>query len=97
MARKHYDSEFKIKAIKLVLEDNIPVLDVSEKLSIHYNTLYNWINKYKQYGENSFSSNENKLNSYKCEIEKLKEENLKLKEELDLLKKYQAFLKEKNI
>ena len=97
MGRKNYNSKFKITAVKLVLENNTSVLDVSKKLCIHYNTLYNWINEYKKYGENAFPNNENKLNSYKCELKKLKEENLKLKEELDLLKKYQAFLKEKNI
>lgn len=97
MGRKTYDSEFKITAVNLVLEDNISVLDVSKKLAVHYNTLYHWINDYKKYGESAFTSNENKLNSYKCEIKKLKEENSKLKEELELLKKYQAFLKEKNI
>ena len=52
MARRSYDKQFKIAAVKLVLEDD---------------------------------------------IKKLKQENLELRRELDLLKKFQAFLKKKSM
>ena len=38
MARRSYDKQFKIAAVKLVLEDDMTVAEVSKELSIHYNT-----------------------------------------------------------
>ena len=35
--------QFKIAAVKLVLEDNMSVAGVAKELSIHYNSLYRWI------------------------------------------------------
>ncbi len=58
-------------------------------------TLYRWIQEYKDFGENAFPGKGttiyNKL--YKQKI--LERENQILKEEIYLLKKYQAFLKQK--
>lgn len=39
MARR----SFQIAAVKLILEDEMTVSEVSKGLSIHYNTLYRWI------------------------------------------------------
>lgn len=43
---KSYDKYFKIAAVKLVLEDDMSVSNVSKELSIHYNSLYRWISEY---------------------------------------------------
>jgi transposase len=47
--RKSYDKQFKIAAVKLVLEDEMPVADAAEALSIHYNSLYRWVSEYEEY------------------------------------------------
>ena len=96
MARKSYDKQFKIAAVKLVLEDDMTVADVAKELSIHYNTLYRWISEYEEYGESAFPGHGTALYSYQYEIKKLKAENLELRKELELLKKFQAFLKKKS-
>ena len=96
MARRSYDKQFKIAAVKLVLEDDMTVADVAKELSIHYNTLYRWISEYEEYGESAFPGHGTALYSYQYEIKKLKAENLELRKELELLKKFQAFLKKKN-
>lgn len=49
MARRSYNKQFKIAAVKLVLEGEITVSEVSKALSIHYNTLYLWISEYEKY------------------------------------------------
>lgn len=97
MARRSYDKQFKMAAVKLVLEDNMTVSEVSKELSIHYNSLYRWISEYEEYGESAFPGHGTALYSYQYEIKKLKAENLELRKELELLKKFQAFLKKKNI
>jgi transposase len=96
MARRSYDKQFKMAAVKLVLEDNMTVAEVSKELSIHYNSLYKWISEYEEHGESAFPGHGTALYSYQYEIKKLKAENLELRKELELLKKFQAFLKKKN-
>ena len=96
MARRSYDKQFKMAAVKLVLEDDMTVAEVSKELSIHYNTLYRWISEYEEYGESAFPGHGTALYSYQYEIKKLKVENLELRKELELLKKFQAFLKKKS-
>ena len=96
MARRSYDKQFKMAAVKLVLEDNMTVAEVSKELDIHYNSLYRWISEYEEYGESAFPGHGSSLYSYQYEIKKLKAENLELRKELELLKKFQAFLKKKN-
>lgn len=86
MTRKTFDKQFKIAAVKLVIEDNMTISEVSKELSIHYNTLYRWISEYEEYGESAFPSHGTALYSYQYEIKKLKQENLELRKELDLLK-----------
>lgn len=94
--RRSYDKQFKIAAVKLVLEDDMSVSDVAKELSIHYNSLYRWISEYEEYRESAFPGHGTALYSYQFEIKKLKQENLELKKELELLKKYQPFLKQRN-
>ena len=96
MTRRSYDKQFKMAAFKLVLEDNMTVAEVSKELDIHYNSLYRWISEYEEYGESAFPGHGTALYSYQYEIKKLKAENLELRKELELLKKFQAFLKKKN-
>ena len=96
MTRRSYDKQFKMAAVKLVLEENMTVAEVAKELSIHYNSLYRWISEYEEYGESAFPGHGSALYSYQYEIKKLKAENLELRKELELLKKFQAFLKKKN-
>ncbi len=97
MKRKSYDKQFKIAAVKLILEEEVPVSVVAKELEIHQNTLYRWVNEYEEHGESAFPRRGTALYSYQFEIKKLKKENLELKKELELLKKFRAFLKKKNI
>lgn len=97
MGRRVFDRQFKIAAIKLVLDDKIPVAQVAKELSIHKNSLYHWISEYEEYGESAFPGHGSALYNSQFEIKKLQRENRELREELALLKKFQAFLKRKNV
>ncbi|MHC6179342.1 transposase [Clostridium sp. JNZ X4-2] len=92
--RRSYDKQFKIAAVKLVLEDDMSVAGVA--LSIHYNSLYRWISEYEEYGESAFPGHGTALSPCQFEIKKLKQENNELKKKLELLKKYRAFLNQKS-
>ncbi|WP_427042739.1 IS3 family transposase (plasmid) [Fusobacterium sp. SB021] len=95
MKRKSYDKQFKIAAVKLILEEEVPVSVVAKELEIHQNTLYRWVNEYEEHGESAFPGRGTALYSYQFEIKKLKKENLELKKELELLKKFPCLLEEK--
>lgn len=97
MGRKSYDRQFKVAAVKLVLEENLSVSEVARELSIHYNSLYRWISEYEEFRESAFPGNGSALYNSQYEIKKLKRENQDLRAELELLKKYRAFLKKKNV
>jgi len=97
MSRKSYDRQFKLAAVQLVLGENMFVKDVAKELSIHSNTLYRWVDEYEEYGENAFPGHGSALYTSQYEIKKLKRENEELRKELDLLKKFQVFLKKKNV
>jgi transposase len=42
MTRRKYTKEFKIEAVRLSEEGDIPMFDVARELGIHPNTLYKW-------------------------------------------------------
>ncbi|ASN05388.1 hypothetical protein CFK40_10375 [Virgibacillus necropolis] len=57
---ERYDKEFKLYAVKMVVEDGRKVAEVARELDIVHQTLHKWVNKYK---EDSFvgSGNRNQL------------------------------------
>lgn len=92
--RRSYDKQFKIVTVKLVLENNMFVADRAKALSIHYNSLYCWINEYEKYGESAFPGHGNAFYSCQYEIRKLKQGNNELKKKLQL-QKMPSFLETK--
>ena len=95
--RRNFDKQFKISAVKLVTENELPVAQIAKELGIHYNSLYRWIREYEEFGENAFPGHGCALYNYQYEIKKLQRDNESLREELELLKKFRVFLKKKNV
>ena len=95
--RRKFDKQFKLAAVKLVANEEFPVAEVAKELGIHYNSLYRWIREYEEYGDDAFPGHGCALSGYQNEIRKLQRENDSLREELELLKKFRAFLKKKNV
>jgi transposase len=96
MKRKKYTREFKLQAVKLVVEEDYSVKTVSKELEIHQNSLYKWIVEYEENGELAFPGNGSRDYIYQNKIKQLEKENERLLEELELLKKFQVFLKKSN-
>ncbi|HRU78727.1 MAG TPA: transposase [Rectinema sp.] len=71
MSRKKFNKEFKVAAVKLVLDDALPVSQVAQQLSVHPNSLYRWVNEYEKYGENAFPGNGTTIYTYQAEIHRL--------------------------
>jgi len=43
-----YDKEFKIQTVKMIQEQGKPVAQAARELGVSDNTLYRWINEFKQ-------------------------------------------------
>jgi transposase len=85
--RKRFDKEFKISAVKMVLEGNQSLSSVARDLGIADNTLQNWKKKYLQ--ENNKTTEEPVVDM--TEYKRLVRENRKLREQRDILKKAVAY------
>ena len=86
MARKTFNKEYKISAVKLVLEEGYETKQAARLLNIHPQTLYSWVLEYKEHGENAFPGKGNSKYHEHYQMRVLEKENNALKEEIKLLK-----------
>ncbi len=86
MSRRKFNKEFKVAAVKLILDDKLPVYQVAKELSVHPNSLYRWVNEYEHYGESAFPGNGTKIYDYQVELHRLERRNRELEEEVEPLK-----------
>ena len=97
MKRSVYDKQFKMAAVKMSQSTDKSVLEVARELGISGSSLRRWINEYDEYGESAFPGHGNALFNSTYEIKKLQKQIDELKMENELLKKFQAFLKQKKV
>lgn len=90
MKRKTYSKEFKISAVKMIIEEKLPVAQVSRDLGVNENSLHNWKNHFLENLEDSFPG-KGKQSPEQEKIRQLEKENRQLKMERDILKKATAF------
>lgn len=88
--RNKYPREFKIEAVKRVIEDRVPQAHVARELGIPANTLAMWKREFLKDPEQSFPGN-GKQKPDDAELTRLKRENARLKEDLEILKKAAAY------
>jgi transposase len=88
--RKTYDKEFKLTAVKMILEGGMSVSRVSRDLGINENSLHNWKRAYLRDQQNAFPG-KGRLKPEEEEIRELKRELHIVKMERDILKKAIAF------
>ena len=90
MSRRKYTKEFKIEAVRLVEESDVPVFDAARELGVHPNSLYKWRRQYLADGEEAFPGHGN-LTAGDDEVRQLRRELARVREERDILKKALAF------
>ncbi len=82
MSSKRYPEEFKIEAVKQVVERGHSVAEVASRLGVTTHSLYAWKNKY-----GPESAQHQAKSGDEAEIRRLKKELKRVTEERDLLKK----------
>ena len=86
MSGKRYPEEFKIEAVKQVVDRGHSVSSVATRLDITTHSLYAWI---KKYGPDSSTNNEQ--SDAQAEIRRLQKELKRVTDERDILKKAAAY------
>ena len=86
MSGKRYTDEFKIEAVRQVVDGGYSVASVASRLGITTKSLYEWINRFGKPG-----SQHNRLTEQEKEIRKLKSELRRVTDERDILKKAAAY------
>lgn len=86
MSYMKYDKEFKLNAVKLVIDGGRTVADVSRSLGISSNVLYRWKNAYLEDKEVAFPG-KGHLKPEDERMRQLEKELADVKMERDILKK----------
>lgn len=94
----HTTVEVKLEAVIQVLEELRSVVDVATSLNLHRDTVNRWVIAYKQNGkaglENRRAHSSSKTNQNDKKVKELEKKLKELELENEILKKFQAFLKE---
>ena len=80
--KRRFDREFKISAVKMVMEGGHKVSEVARSLGIHSNQLYNWKKKFSDYGDKAFPGK-----GHLTELAALRRKLRDVEMERDILKK----------
>jgi transposase len=98
MTKKHTSVEVKLEAVLQILDGKKSVIEVANDLNLHRDTVNRWVNAYKERGQNGLENpHSHRASETKNSHKRIKELEKKLKEkelENEILKKFQAFLKE---
>ena len=92
--RRTYSRDFKIAAVKKVIEQGLSYAQVANDLGIHGSMIRGWKKIFEQDG--TLAGEVTSSSSVEDELKRLREENRQLKMERDILKKATAFFAKEN-
>jgi transposase len=84
--RRTYDKEFKLEAVRLVLEEGHSARSVEQRLGTGQGVVYGWVHQFTDDPEHAFPGKGN-LKAPDKELHELKRELERVKRERDILKK----------
>ena len=90
MTRGRFFREFKLEAVRLVNEQNLPVAQAARDLDLHENVLRKWVQDFRDDQTHAFPGHGHQKPE-QAEITALRREVKKLKAERDILKKAAAY------
>ena len=86
-SRRHFDREFKHNALRMILDEGVPLEEIARKLDIHRNILHRWKTDFLNTPDNAFPGKGNRSKSVEEENQKLRNRLRDTEEERDVLKK----------
>jgi transposase len=88
--RRRYSREFKVEAVRLVVERRVTVTQAARDLDVHANVLRSWVRTYRSDPKQAFPGVGQQAPEA-AELTQLRREVARLKMERDVLKKATAF------
>ena len=85
--RRKFDPEFKIRAVKMVLEEHLPLAEVARRLEVHQGLIMKWKTEYLQAGEKDAFPGKGHQKVQDEELKRLRKDLADAQEERDILKK----------
>lgn len=88
--RKTYTAEFKLQAVRMVIDQHLAVAEVARRLGVTEGRLHDWLKAYRAGGVDAFPGH-GRLSPQDEELHRLRAEVQRLKVERDILKKAAAY------
>jgi len=88
--RRVFSREFKVEAVRLVVERGVTVAQGARELGVHVNVLRSWVQAYRRDPDQAFPGIGQQSPST-AEVTQLRREVARLKMERDILKKAAAY------
>ena len=92
--RRTFSREYKLAAVKKVVEQGMSYCEVARDLGIRDNLIHNWRKAFEADGTLAADAKSN--TTTEAEMKRLREENRQLRMERDILKKATAFFAKEN-
>jgi len=92
-----YSKEFRIEAIKLVVEGGVSAYEASRQLALPKSTLENWVRAFKAGKLNDIGGQQRPLTEIEQELARVKRELAQVKQERDILKKAAAYFAKESL
>ena len=88
--RKHFDDSLKLEVVRMIKEQGLSILHVSQSMDIGTTAIRRWLKQYEaeQSGQRGIG---NPLTAEQQRIRQLEQENRQLRMDVDILKKASAF------
>ena len=87
--RRRFSKEFKLEAVRLIVEEGCRISELSRELGVGENSLNRWKKKYEE-GKIEPFPGKGRQSPEDAELRRLKRENERLRMERDILKKAAA-------
>ena len=84
--RMTYTAEFKLQAVRMILDQKLAVAEVARRLGVGDNLLHSWRNTFREHGESAFPGH-GQPTPADDELRRLRAEVVRLRAERGLLKK----------
>jgi len=88
--RRRYTREFKLEAVRLVVERGVTMTQAARDLGVHVNVLRGWVRAQREDPEHAFPGH-GQQKPEDAEMTRLRREVARLKMERDILKKAAAY------
>jgi transposase len=84
--RRKFDKSFKMQAIKMLLEEHLPIVEIAKRLDVNQTQIHKWKQEFETHGKEAFPG-KGRQTAEEEENRRLRKRLADAEEERDILKK----------